>query len=61
MLLLTLVVISVPTFVTGLLLQLLLGVKWGWIRPSVSSEAPFDELILPGLVLASVSSPTSPG
>jgi oligopeptide transport system permease protein len=51
----TLVVISVPTFVTGLLLQLLLGVEWGWIRPSVSSEAPFDELILPGLVLASVS------
>ncbi|MDT0424732.1 ABC transporter permease [Streptomyces evansiae] len=54
-LILTLVVISVPTFVTGLLLQLLLGVKWGWIRPAVSAEAPFDELILPGLVLASVS------
>lgn len=51
----TLVVISVPTFVTGLLLQLLLGVEWGWISPSVSSEAPFDELIVPGLVLASVS------
>ncbi|MET8553826.1 ABC transporter permease [Streptomyces sp. NPDC004959] len=54
-LILTLVVISVPTFVTGLLLQLLLGVKWGWIRPAVSAEAPFGELILPGLVLASVS------
>ncbi|WP_031483881.1 ABC transporter permease [Streptomyces bicolor] len=54
-LLLTLVVISVPTFVTGLLLQLLLGVEWGWIRPSVSSAAPFAELLLPGLVLASVS------
>ncbi|EGX58864.1 oligopeptide ABC transporter substrate-binding protein [Streptomyces zinciresistens K42] len=54
-LLLTLVVISVPTFVTGLLLQLLLGVEWGWIRPSVSSAAPFGELLLPGLVLASVS------
>ncbi|WP_217129461.1 ABC transporter permease [Streptomyces sp. AC558_RSS880] len=54
-LLLTLVVVSVPTFVTGLLLQLLLGVEWGWIRPSVSSEAPFGELLLPGLVLASVS------
>lgn len=54
-LLLTLVVISVPTFVTGLLLQLLLGVEWGWIRPSVSSAAPFDELLVPGLVLASVS------
>jgi oligopeptide transport system permease protein len=54
-LLLTLVVISVPTFVTGLLLQLLLGVEWGWTRPSVSSQAPFDELLVPGLVLASVS------
>ncbi|WP_455352657.1 ABC transporter permease [Streptomyces sp. SYSU K217416] len=54
-LLLTLVVISIPTFVTGLLLQLLLGVKWGVIKPSVSSEATFDELLVPGLVLASVS------
>ncbi|KUL30656.1 ABC transporter permease [Streptomyces regalis] len=54
-LLLTLVVISVPTFVTGLLLQLLLGVERNWIRPSVSPEAPFGELIVPGLVLASVS------
>ncbi|MEV6593361.1 ABC transporter permease [Streptomyces acidicola] len=54
-LLVTLVVISVPTFVTGLLLQLLLGVEWGWIKPSVSWEAGFDELIVPGLVLASVS------
>ncbi|MCZ9340748.1 ABC transporter permease, partial [Streptomyces sp. TRM76130] len=54
-LLVTLVVISVPTFVTGLLLQLLFGVKWGWTAPSVSAEARVDELILPGLVLASVS------
>ncbi|MFE3825141.1 ABC transporter permease [Streptomyces sp. NPDC059092] len=54
-LLLTLVVISVPTFVTGLLAQLLFGVKWRIIEPSVSPAAPLDELILPGLVLASVS------
>ncbi|WP_112470619.1 ABC transporter permease [Streptomyces triticisoli] len=54
-LVLTLVVISVPTFVTGLLLQLLLGVQWAWIKPSVSPEASFGELIVPGLVLASVS------
>ncbi|MFI7503895.1 ABC transporter permease [Streptomyces sp. NPDC049687] len=54
-LLATLVVISVPTFVTGLLLQLLLGVEWGWIKPSVSAAAGFDELLVPGLVLASVS------
>ncbi|MEV7193535.1 ABC transporter permease [Streptomyces sp. NPDC093510] len=54
-LLLTLVVISIPTFVTGLVLQLLLGVQWGVVKPSVSSEAPFNELLIPGLVLASVS------
>jgi oligopeptide transport system permease protein len=53
--LLTLVVISVPTFVTGLILQLLLGVEWGVIKPAVSPEAPLDELVIPGLVLASVS------
>ncbi|MGO4462137.1 ABC transporter permease [Streptomyces sp. M-16] len=54
-LVLTLVVISVPTFVTGYLLQYLFGVKWGWVRPTVSPDAPFNELILPGIVLALVS------
>ncbi|MCP3755852.1 ABC transporter permease [Streptomyces sp. NPDC056773] len=55
LLVLTLVVISVPTFVTGYLLQYLFGVKWGWVRPTVSPDAPFNELILPGIVLALVS------
>lgn len=54
-LVLTLVVISVPTFVTGYLLQYLFGVKWGWVRPTVSPDAPLNELILPGIVLALVS------
>ncbi|MEU3371046.1 ABC transporter permease [Streptomyces sp. NPDC006660] len=54
-LMLTLVVIAIPVFVTGLLLQLFLGVEWGVVRPTVSPEAPFDELLVPGLVLASVS------
>uniref|UniRef100_A0AAU2JT59 ABC transporter permease n=1 Tax=Streptomyces sp. NBC_00049 TaxID=2903617 RepID=A0AAU2JT59_9ACTN len=54
-LVMTLVVISVPTFVTGYLLQYLFGVKWGWVRPTVSPDAPFNELILPGIVLALVS------
>ncbi|MER8094602.1 ABC transporter permease [Streptomyces goshikiensis] len=54
-LVLTLVVISVPTFVTGYLLQYLFGVKWGWVRPTVSPDAPLTELILPGIVLALVS------
>ncbi|GHB46873.1 ABC transporter permease [Streptomyces cirratus] len=55
LLVLTLIVISVPTFVTGYLLQYLFGVKWGWVRPTVSPDAPFNELILPGIVLALVS------
>ncbi|MEU7279780.1 ABC transporter permease [Streptomyces sp. NPDC045431] len=55
LLVLTLVVISVPTFVSGYLLQYLLGVQWGWVRPSVSPDARFDELLLPGTVLALVS------
>ncbi|WP_405806316.1 ABC transporter permease [Streptomyces sp. NBC_00210] len=52
---LTLVVIAIPTFVMGLVLQLLLGVEWGVIKPAVSPEAPLNELLIPGLVLASVS------
>ncbi|MDF4253619.1 ABC transporter permease [Streptomyces sp. WMMB303] len=54
-LMLTLVVISVPTFVTGSLAQYVLGVKWGWISPAVSPAAPARELLLPALVLALVS------
>ncbi|MBO8187489.1 ABC transporter permease [Streptomyces spirodelae] len=54
-LMMTLVVISVPTFVTGTLAQYLLGVKWGWIAPAVSPAAPAGELLLPALVLALVS------
>ncbi|MBP2404927.1 ABC transporter permease [Streptomyces syringium] len=54
-LLLTLIVVSIPTFVSGYVLQYLLGVKWAWVSPSVSPAAPFDELILPGLVLALTS------
>lgn len=44
-----------PTFVTGYVLQYLLGVKWNLIAPSVSSEARFDELIVPAFVLALTS------
>ncbi|MEU3708956.1 ABC transporter permease [Streptomyces catenulae] len=51
----TLVVVSIPTFVSGYVLQYLFGVKWNWVKPAVSSEAPLGELLLPGLVLALVS------
>ncbi|MFE0041741.1 ABC transporter permease [Streptomyces albireticuli] len=54
-LLLTLIVVSIPTFVSGYVLQFLIGVKWGAVTPAVSPYAPFDELILPGVVLALTS------
>ncbi|MFD7666902.1 ABC transporter permease [Streptomyces sp. NPDC059788] len=54
-LVLTLVVVSVPTFVSGYVLQYLLGVKWAWVSPAVALGAPLDELLLPGCVLALVS------
>ncbi|KOG56817.1 ABC transporter permease [Streptomyces griseoflavus] len=54
-LVLTLVVVSVPTFVSGYVLQYLLGVKWGWVTPAVPIGAPLDALLLPGCVLALVS------
>ncbi|TSB16886.1 ABC transporter permease [Streptomyces sp. NBC_01525] len=51
----TLVVVSIPTFVSGYVLQFLLGVKGNWVKPAVSTDAPLGELLLPGLVLALVS------
>jgi oligopeptide transport system permease protein len=51
----TLFLISLPVFVTGIVLQLLLGNQWGIINPSVSSEATIGELIVPGFVLGSLS------
>ncbi|GAA0391428.1 ABC transporter permease [Streptomyces luteireticuli] len=54
-LMLTLVVVSVPTFVSGYVLQYLFGVQWGIVPPTVSPEATFLELLLPGVVLGLVS------
>lgn len=51
----TLFLISLPVFVTGFVLQVLLGTEWGLIRPSVSSQATWGELIVPGFVLGSLS------
>jgi oligopeptide transport system permease protein len=51
----TLFLLALPTFVTGFVLQWLLGVQWGIIAPTVSSEVPFHELIVPGFVLGAIS------
>jgi len=51
----TLFLISIPTFVTGFVLQIALGFQLGWIKPVVSSSAPLAQLIVPGFVLGSLS------
>jgi oligopeptide transport system permease protein len=51
----TLFMISLPVFVTAALLQWVLGVRLGVISPTVSSAAPWQQLIVPGFVLASLS------
>lgn len=51
----TLVVISIPIFVIGFVLQFLIGVKLGWVKPTVGGDAPLSDLLLPGVVLGSLS------
>ncbi len=51
----TLVVISIPIFVIGFMLQYIFGIQLGWASPTVSPQAPWRELILPAFVLASLS------
>lgn len=52
----TLFLISLPTFVTGFLLQqVLLAGEWPMFPPTVSDQAPWHELIVPGFVLGSIS------
>jgi oligopeptide transport system permease protein len=51
----SLFVIAVPIFVIGFVVQIVFGVKLGWIRPTVGPEASWSELIVPAMVLGSVS------
>ncbi|AUS78316.1 ABC transporter permease [Actinoalloteichus sp. AHMU CJ021] len=51
----TLFLIAIPTFVTGYLVQTVFGLQLGWIAPTVSGNASWGELLAPGFVLASVS------
>ncbi|MFC6355007.1 ABC transporter permease [Luethyella okanaganae] len=51
----SLILISLPIFVLAFTLQYLLGIKLGWFRATVSSGAPLQDLILPAIVLASIS------
>lgn len=54
-LIVSLLVIAVPTFVIGFLLQFLIGVKLGWLPPTVGNDVSFKTLLMPGIVLGAVS------
>ncbi|MBM6405231.1 ABC transporter permease [Phycicoccus sp. CSK15P-2] len=51
----TLFLISIPVFVTGVVSQFFLGVKWGVASVTVSADATVYELLLPSFVLGSLS------
>ncbi|NYF97531.1 ABC transporter permease subunit [Janibacter cremeus] len=51
----TLFVISVPVFVTGFTLQYILGLNLGIVPPLVGADATFYSLLLPAVVLGSLS------
>ncbi|HEV8568667.1 MAG TPA: ABC transporter permease [Actinoplanes sp.] len=52
----TLFLLALPTFVTGFVLKYLFGFKLGWVTPTVTSaNVTFTELLLPGFVLGAVS------
>ncbi|MDR6559804.1 oligopeptide transport system permease protein [Arthrobacter pascens] len=50
-LVMSLVVIAIPTFVLGFVLQVVIGVQLGWARPTVGANADWGTLILPAVVL----------
>ncbi|MGH3610585.1 MAG: ABC transporter permease [Pseudonocardiaceae bacterium] len=47
--------ISLPVFVTAIVLQIVLGTEFGLIDTSVSDNPGFGELIVPGIALGSLS------
>ncbi len=51
----TLFLIAIPVFVSGFILQVILGVQLEWIQPSVGSNPTIGELLVPGIVLGSLS------
>ncbi|MBW9216281.1 ABC transporter permease [Mumia sp. zg.B53] len=55
MLVVSLLVIAVPIFVFGFVLQLIFGVKLEWFPATVGGDASFRNLLLPAIVLGLVS------
>ena len=51
----SLVVIAIPVFVLGFLLQFIVGVKLQWASPTAGGDAGWSDLILPAVVLGLAS------
>lgn len=51
----SLFVIAIPTFVIGFVLQFIIGVKLAWTKPTVGDDVTLSSLLLPAIVLGAVS------
>lgn len=51
----SMLLISVPTFVIGFLMQFFVGVKWGILPTTVGQNVSFKSLLMPAIVLGAVS------
>ncbi|BFV57490.1 ABC transporter permease [Kitasatospora sp. CMC57] len=54
-LIITLIVISIPVFVLGYIAQTVFAIDLGWVTATVQDSTDILQLLLPGLVLASLS------
>ncbi|TPF78170.1 MULTISPECIES: ABC transporter permease [unclassified Bifidobacterium] len=54
-LIVSLLLISVPTFVTGFVMQYLLGIQWSILPVTAGADPTFFDLLMPAMVLGSVS------
>lgn len=51
----SLLLIALPTFVVGFVLQIVVGVQLGWLPVTAGRDPDFRSLLMPAIVLASVS------
>jgi len=54
-LVMSLAVIAVPTFVIGFVFQFFVGVQLGWLPPTVGGDVTLRTLLMPAIVLGAVS------
>ena len=51
----SLIIIAIPSFVIGFVLQYLVGVKWGLLPVTVGRNETFEALLMPAVVLGALS------